>query len=87
MMVFCSDVIIYDLPSKPLGFLNDRVLELFRCSEIWRIDLSASCKKENGLNLAGVDALKGVEVMTQHFDVYVSMIYLQLSRNQTASNV
>jgi hypothetical protein len=42
------------------GLLNDRVLELFRRSEIWRIDLSASFKHENGLNLAGTDTLKGI---------------------------
>jgi hypothetical protein len=41
------------------GLISDRVLELFRRSEVWRVDLSASFTSENGLNLAGADTLKG----------------------------
>jgi hypothetical protein len=41
------------------GLISDRVLELFRRSEVWRVDLSSSFTSENGLELAGADTLKG----------------------------
>jgi hypothetical protein len=41
------------------GLLNARVLEVFRASEVWRLDLVGSVVDELGLNGSGAEALAG----------------------------
>jgi hypothetical protein len=77
---FCSGSQPMDICA---GLISDRVLELFRRSEVWRVDLSSSFTSENGLNLAGADTLKG----PPKIDVCAyADVPRQCSRSRTASS-
>lgn len=41
------------------GLLNERIINVFRTSEITHLDLSASLSEEGGLNMGGKDVWDG----------------------------
>ena len=69
-----------------IGYLDSRVLNVFRQSEIELLDLTASCVDQEGLNLGAQDLLRGVSDPLSNVLGRLDMVWSQCWEDRTVSS-